>query len=90
MTFTAREVCKEVGITYRQLDYWDRTGYLIPSVRGAQGSGHVATHGRIYSAGDLERARLTKELLDLGVSWERIRLDGDPKVTLRNLRKAMK
>ena len=27
------------GISYRQLDYWDRTGLVQPSVRGAAGSG---------------------------------------------------
>ena len=25
------------GITYRQLDYWARTGFVEPSVRGAHG-----------------------------------------------------
>ena len=31
--------CKAAGITYRQLDYWARTGLVEPAVRGAAGSG---------------------------------------------------
>ncbi|MGH3263935.1 MAG: MerR family transcriptional regulator, partial [Trebonia sp.] len=31
--------CTAAGITYRQLDYWARTGLVEPSVRAAQGSG---------------------------------------------------
>ncbi len=27
------------GISYRQLDYWDRTGLVQPTVRSATGSG---------------------------------------------------
>jgi len=31
--------CSAAGITYRQLDYWARTGLIEPSVRAAHGSG---------------------------------------------------
>ena len=31
--------CSAAGITYRQLDYWARTGLVEPSVRAAHGSG---------------------------------------------------
>ena len=31
--------CKAAGITYRQLDYWARTGLVEPTVRPAHGSG---------------------------------------------------
>ena len=31
--------CAAAGITYRQLDYWARTGLLVPSIRSATGSG---------------------------------------------------
>jgi hypothetical protein len=31
--------CNAAGITYRQLDYWARTGLVEPTVRGATGSG---------------------------------------------------
>ena len=29
--------CNAAGITYRQLDYWARTGLIEPTVRGATG-----------------------------------------------------
>ena len=31
--------CAAAGITYRQLDYWARTGLVEPSIRAASGSG---------------------------------------------------
>ena len=34
--------CTAAGITYRQLDYWARTGLVEPSIRGAHGSGSQA------------------------------------------------
>jgi len=42
-------VYKLVGITYRQLDYWARTGLVTPSVRAADGSGTQ----RLYSFTDV-------------------------------------
>ncbi len=62
-------VCKVVGITYRQLDYWARTELVRPSIRGAQGSGTQ----RLYSFEDIVRLRVIKRLLDAGVNLERIR-----------------
>ncbi len=62
-------VCGVVGITYRQLDYWARTGLVSPSIRGAQGSGSQ----RLYSFEDIVRLRVIKRLLDAGVNLERIR-----------------
>lgn len=76
------QVCKFVGITYRQLDYWARTGLLTPSVKSAAGSGSQ----RLYSFQDLVLLRTIKRLLDAGMSLQRVReavsyvrdnLDGD-------------
>jgi DNA-binding transcriptional MerR regulator len=67
--FAAPEVCKIVGISYRQLDYWDRTELLAPSLRVASGSGTQ----RRYSFEDLVRLKVIKKLLDTGVSLQRIR-----------------
>lgn len=58
-----------VGITYRQLDYWARTGLVSPSIRKAEGSGSQ----RLYSFEDIVRLRVVKRLLDTGVTLERIR-----------------
>ena len=37
--------CNAAGITYRQLDYWARTGLVEPTVRGATGSGTQRLYG---------------------------------------------
>jgi DNA-binding transcriptional MerR regulator len=63
------EVCKIVGITYRQLDYWARTELVLPSIRDASGSGTQ----RLYSFQDLVTLRVIKNLLDTGVSLQRVR-----------------
>ena len=67
--FRVPEVCKIVRITYRQLDYWARTGLVTPSVRDASGSGSQ----RLYSFQDLVTLRVIKSLLDTGVSLQRVR-----------------
>jgi DNA-binding transcriptional MerR regulator len=63
------QVCSIVGITYRQLDYWARTGLLNPSVSRARGSGSQ----RIYSYLDLVQLKVIKRLLDAGVSLQAAR-----------------
>ena len=63
------DVQKIVGISYRQLDYWARTGLVRPSIRDAGGSGTQ----RLYSFEDLVVLRTIKKLLDAGVSLQRIR-----------------
>jgi DNA-binding transcriptional MerR regulator len=57
------------GITYRQLDYWARTGLVEPSVRPAHGSGTQ----RLYSFRDILMLKVVKRLLDTGVSLQNIR-----------------
>ncbi|QTG79892.1 MerR family transcriptional regulator [Arthrobacter crystallopoietes] len=61
--------CKAAGITYRQLDYWARTGLVEPAVRGASGSGSQ----RLYSFRDILVLKVVKRLLDTGVSLQQIR-----------------
>ncbi len=63
------EVCNVVGISYRQLDYWARTGLVSPSIRAAGGSGTQ----RLYSFTDLVTLKVIKQLLDTGVSLRKIR-----------------
>ncbi len=63
------DVTKIVGISYRQLDYWARTGLVRPSVKDAQGSGTQ----RLYSFQDLATLRLIKRMLDSGVNLQQIR-----------------
>jgi DNA-binding transcriptional MerR regulator len=65
--------CTAAGITYRQLDYWARTGLVEPSLRKAEGSGTQ----RLYSFDDVVRLRVVKRLLDAGVSLQKVRLAVD-------------
>ena len=58
-----------VGITYRQLDYWARTGLVAPTVRPATGSGTA----RLYGFRDILELKIVKRLLDTGVSLQQIR-----------------
>jgi len=67
--FRGTQVCKIVGITYRQLDHWDRTGLKSPSLEQARGSGTQ----RLYSYQDLVELRIIKQLLDAGVRLQRAR-----------------
>ncbi len=62
--------CGAAGVTYRQLDYWARTGLLEPSVRNASGSGTQ----RLYSFRDILVLKIIKRLLDTGVSLQQIRV----------------
>jgi DNA-binding transcriptional MerR regulator len=61
--------CAAAGITYRQLDYWARTGLVEPSIRSASGSGTQ----RLYSFRDILVLKIVKRLLDAGVSLQNIR-----------------
>ncbi|TMK83093.1 MAG: MerR family transcriptional regulator [Actinobacteria bacterium] len=67
--FRGPTVCRTVGISYRQLDYWARTELVTPSVRDADGSGSQ----RMYSFNDVVQLRVIKKLIDAGVSLPKIR-----------------
>ena len=61
--------CSAAGISYRQLDYWARTGLVQPSIRNASGSGTQ----RLYGFRDILVLKVVKRLLDAGVSLQNIR-----------------
>jgi DNA-binding transcriptional MerR regulator len=61
--------CSAAGISYRQLDYWARTGLVEPSIRPAGGSGST----RLYGFRDILVLKIVKRLLDAGVSLQNIR-----------------
>ncbi len=63
-------VCSAAGITYRQLDYWARTGLVEPGIRAASGSGTQ----RLYGFRDVLVLKIVKRLLDTGVSLQQIRV----------------
>ncbi|MBA2608282.1 MAG: MerR family transcriptional regulator [Actinobacteria bacterium] len=64
MGFRGPQVCKLVGITYRQLDYWARTDLLRPSLADAAGSGTQ----RLYSYHDVLSLKVIKTFLDAGLA----------------------
>ena len=67
--FRGPVACSAAGITYRQLDYWARTGLVTPGIRSAGGSGTQ----RLYSFRDILMLRVVKNLLDAGISLQQIR-----------------
>ena len=67
--FRGPQVCGLVGITYRQLDYWARTGLLRPSITDANGSGTQ----RLYSYRNVLELKVIKRLLDAGLKLQQAR-----------------
>ena len=66
--YTSQQVVQLVGITYRQLDHWDKIDFIRPSAKQAKGSGSR----RLYSYQDLLRFRVAKRLLDGGASFQAV------------------
>lgn len=71
--FRGPVACSAAGITYRQLDYWARTGLVKPEIRGAKGSGSQ----RLYSFRDILMLKVIKRLIDAGISLQQIRIAVD-------------
>ena len=67
--YSGPQVCRLVGITYRQLDYWARTGLSTPTLAAAKGSGSK----RRYDYTDVLELKVIKSLIDAGVSLQRAR-----------------
>ena len=68
-SFSGPMVCRLTGVTYRQLDYWARTGLVTPSITPAMGSGSK----RKYAYLDVLEVKVIKSLLTSGVSLARAR-----------------
>lgn len=62
--YTGAIACAAADITYRRLDYWDKSGVVRPSISAAQGSGTA----RAYSVEDIVRLAVARVLLDGGLS----------------------
>jgi predicted RNase H-like HicB family nuclease len=69
MGFNTKTVSRIIGLSVRQLDYWDRTHLIKPSIQEAAGTGT----SRIYSFNDLVQLKVAKTLLDKGISVQKIR-----------------
>jgi DNA-binding transcriptional MerR regulator len=68
--YRGQVACNAAGISYRQLDYWARTGLVAPTIRPAAGSGSQ----RLYGFRDIITLKVVKRLLDTGVSLHNIRV----------------
>lgn len=66
--FHAPRVCRLTGITYRQLDYWCRTGVIKPAVE-SRGSGTQ----RMFTEEQVEILKVLARLRQVGVSLQRLR-----------------
>lgn len=64
--FRSGQVVRILGVSRRQLQYWAETGLVVPSAR--TGGGHHR-----YTFEDLVALRAAKQLIDAGVSVQRIR-----------------
>lgn len=69
MSFNTNTVVKLTGLTPRQIDYWDRTHFIKPSVKEAAGYGT----GRLYSFEDVVQLKVARTLIDKGVTLQKIR-----------------
>ena len=65
-TYRTQDVVRAIGLSRRQLQYWAKTGLVVPSARTPGG------HHR-YTFADLVALKATKRLIDAGVSVQRIR-----------------
>lgn len=66
---TSIELITESGISYRQADYWTRTGLLVPLTDALPGSGSY----RVFADTQVRRARVLHQLLDAGWSLQMCR-----------------
>lgn len=65
---SAPVVCREAGVSYRQIDYWCRVGLIEPA-HEARGSGSQ----RAFEAEQIATVRIVGTLVRLGVDHDRIR-----------------
>ncbi|MEP6995418.1 MAG: MerR family transcriptional regulator [Acidobacteriota bacterium] len=68
-SFSTVEAARLTGLSPRQLDHWDRLGFLGPSLQRAAGYGS----SRRYSFADVVRLRVAARLRSHGVGLARIR-----------------
>ena len=68
-SFSTARTARLTGLTPRQLDYWDRQGFVRPSAARASGYGSA----RRYSFEDLVRLRVAARLRTAGFGLNKIR-----------------
>jgi len=68
-SFSTGDAVRITGVSFRNLDYWARTKFIVPSVAEARGTGTE----RKYSFSDLLALRVARELREAGVSTQSLR-----------------
>jgi DNA-binding transcriptional MerR regulator len=68
-TFDSKSASRIAGVSLRQIQYWDESGFIRPSVKPAGGRGTK----RLYSFADLIRLRVVRDLSEHGLSLKKIR-----------------
>ncbi|HLJ49859.1 MAG TPA: MerR family transcriptional regulator [Bryobacteraceae bacterium] len=68
-SFSTGDAVRITGVSFRNVDYWARTKFIVPSIAEAQGTGTE----RRYSFSDLLALRVARELREAGVSTKSLR-----------------
>jgi DNA-binding transcriptional MerR regulator len=68
-TYDSKTASRIVGVSLRQLQYWDEQDFIRPSVKPAEGRGTK----RLYSFHDLICLRVVKDLAQHGFTLQKIR-----------------
>lgn len=69
MGFTTKQVCSLTNLSARQVDYFDKTALITPSMQVAAGKGS----SRLYSYRDLIALRMVSSLRQSGLPLQTIR-----------------
>jgi DNA-binding transcriptional MerR regulator len=67
--FSTGDAVRITGVSFRNIDYWARTKFIVPSVAEAKGTGTE----RRYSFTDLLALRVARELREAGISTQSLR-----------------
>jgi DNA-binding transcriptional MerR regulator len=68
-SFSTGDAVRITGVSFRNIDYWARTRFIVPSIEEAKGTGTE----RKYSFSDLLALRVARELREAGISTQSLR-----------------
>jgi DNA-binding transcriptional MerR regulator len=68
-SFSTGDAVRITGVSFRNIDHWARTKFIVPSIADARGTGTE----RRYSFSDLLALRVARELREAGVSTRSLR-----------------
>jgi DNA-binding transcriptional MerR regulator len=68
-SFSTGDAVRITGVSFRNIDYWARTKFIVPSIAEANGTGTE----RKYSFSDLLALRVAREMREAGISTQSLR-----------------